>query len=562
MNSTAAAGCAEEALDDVALLDRFVRGRDPSTFAELARRHSGLVYGACLRVLGDRHDAEELAQECFFQLARKAGTIRSSLPGWLHQTATRLSLNALRARGRRRAHEAEATKVRGVEAAPADPSWREVEPLLDGAVDALPDDLREAIVLHFLQALPQSEIAARLGVHQSTVSRRLAEGLRRLGDRLRASGVAPAAVPLADLLTAYATPPEAPDLTGAAGRLALAGAAGSLGSAWFKLKAGAWLLGTSSLTIVVEIVAGGWWAILACVAWLAFLLRFRPRWFDELVSTDGKTLYHGPFAPFRRLDWTVMPDGWGLRMLLSFLVSGMFGLQAWGAYQSTPGGAPLVGVMTLYAGLSLSTGLRIAVRAIRLPRRSRRAVAAPAPDGPHVMQALGAALGATLMTACLALLLARVDEREEVAAAYLVSLGFCAAWAFVDAAAKLRRYRALRGRTGGDEAAPDLAGGASTVAAAVALAFAAWLSTASLYSAMIRRANPGYAASAQGLRMLEASSGLVPALAITILALAIVPLARARRELRPDVWRIAVGLALTLAAWDLASCLAYILGWT
>lgn len=549
---------AEEVGDD-ALLRRYVRRREPEAFAELARRHAGLVHATCLRITADRHDAEELTQECFFLLARNAAAVRTSVAGWLHQTATHRALNAVRARGRRRAHEAEAVQARRPEVPADDPTWREVEPILDEAVESLPDELREAIVLHFLRSLPQSEVAARLGVHQSTVSRRVAEGLRRLHDRLQTAGVALATVPLGDLLAAHAAP-CGPDPGGVAGRLALVGAAGSIGSAWVKFKTGVWLVGSSFLAVIVEIVAGSWWAILASALWVVFLVRFRPGWVDELAPTaDGGSMHDDPFNPLRRWNWTAMPPGWERRMILSFAIASMFGLQAWGGFHASQGGVPLVGVFALYSGLALSTGLRIVMRAAVLPRGPRKAAEGPSPDAPRVAQALGAALGATLMFVCFGRTLLRIGERWDVAAAYLGPLAFCGVWTVVDAARKLRRYRDPKREAARLEAAPNPENWSPTIAAAISLGFAAWLSTAPLFAVMIRWGNPGYAASAQGLRQFEASSGLVPALALTILSMAIVPLARARATMRPDVWGLTVALASVCAAIDLASCLAYLL---
>jgi Sigma-70 region 2 len=54
---------------DHLLLSRYTRSRDPETFLELVRRHTGLVYGTCLRITANVHDAEELTQECFFGLS-------------------------------------------------------------------------------------------------------------------------------------------------------------------------------------------------------------------------------------------------------------------------------------------------------------------------------------------------------------------------------------------------------------------------------------------------------------------------------------------------------------
>ena len=77
---------------DTILLRQYSQTQDAEAFAELVRRHVGLVYGTCLRVTGNTHDAEHASQECFLSLARNAGSIRFSVPGWLHATARNASL--------------------------------------------------------------------------------------------------------------------------------------------------------------------------------------------------------------------------------------------------------------------------------------------------------------------------------------------------------------------------------------------------------------------------------------------------------------------------------------
>ena len=59
-------------------------------------RYSGSVYAACLRILANPSEAEDVAQECFVRLAERRADIRTSLAGWLHRVATRRAVDAYR----------------------------------------------------------------------------------------------------------------------------------------------------------------------------------------------------------------------------------------------------------------------------------------------------------------------------------------------------------------------------------------------------------------------------------------------------------------------------------
>ena len=83
---------------DIALLKQYAKTKDADAFASLVDRHSGLVYRATLRVTGDAHLAEYVAQECFLELARRAHAVRESLPAWLHLRVGDRSKTALRGR--------------------------------------------------------------------------------------------------------------------------------------------------------------------------------------------------------------------------------------------------------------------------------------------------------------------------------------------------------------------------------------------------------------------------------------------------------------------------------
>lgn len=83
--------------DEKAILERIRRG-DESGFEELVKEHTGKVIGLAWRLVGNREDAEELAQEAFLRLHKSLPDFRGdSLIGtWLYRTTTRLAIDFLR----------------------------------------------------------------------------------------------------------------------------------------------------------------------------------------------------------------------------------------------------------------------------------------------------------------------------------------------------------------------------------------------------------------------------------------------------------------------------------
>ncbi|MBM3476283.1 MAG: sigma-70 family RNA polymerase sigma factor [Armatimonadetes bacterium] len=206
---------------DLELLARYVKLRDAGAFAELTSRHRDLVYGTCYRLLGDRADAEDVAQECFLHLARSGGRIKASVAGWLHRVAVRTSLAARdRDRARERA-EREAGSMRPDRA--AEPTWEEIKADVDRAIDRLPEDLREPLVLHFLQAKPQTAVAEELGLSQPAVSRRVGRAIERLRKHLGALGFGVSAAALVAFLEANTAEAAPATLVANLGRMALVG---------------------------------------------------------------------------------------------------------------------------------------------------------------------------------------------------------------------------------------------------------------------------------------------------------------------------------------------------
>ena len=73
---------------DEALLAAHLRG-DPAAFGQLVARHERRIYGLCLRILGNREDAEDATQEAFLAALRKAASFRraAAFSTWLYRIA-------------------------------------------------------------------------------------------------------------------------------------------------------------------------------------------------------------------------------------------------------------------------------------------------------------------------------------------------------------------------------------------------------------------------------------------------------------------------------------------
>lgn len=205
---------------DLALLERYSESRDAEAFSELVKRYSGMVYGTCLRVTRNPHDAEDAAQNCFVALIQRSESVKSSVAGWLHASATDQARMFLRGQSRRRAREQGAAEQMHLDTQPA---WEDVAPFVDEALVELPGDVRVPLILHYLQGRTQAEVAEELGVDQSTISRRLDRGVLDLRDRLRKAGLVTSAAVLVGLLTDNAAVAAPATLLAALGKMALAG---------------------------------------------------------------------------------------------------------------------------------------------------------------------------------------------------------------------------------------------------------------------------------------------------------------------------------------------------
>jgi DNA-directed RNA polymerase specialized sigma24 family protein len=116
-------------MDDRQLLARYVNEGSQEAFAELVGRHVNFVYSTALRQVRMRHLAEDVTQNVFINLARKAASLSDQviLAGWLHRDTRFTALDALRAEQRRQTREQEACSMNAFGPNP-DPDWEQVHP--------------------------------------------------------------------------------------------------------------------------------------------------------------------------------------------------------------------------------------------------------------------------------------------------------------------------------------------------------------------------------------------------------------------------------------------------
>jgi RNA polymerase sigma-70 factor (ECF subfamily) len=210
-------------MHDEALMIQWNRRGDSEAFRMLTQRYGRMVYATALRVLGNPADAEDVAQDCFEKLARTSNTPGGYLGPWLHRMAVNRALDRVRSDGARKRRE---TAYEGGKPSSTELDWDDIYPLVDEAIDRLPEKLRRALVAHYLEGLTHDEIAQRESVSRAAITQRIHRALTQMRTTLQRKGIAmPGVAILAGALgSRMAEAAVLPiSLTEKLGRIALAG---------------------------------------------------------------------------------------------------------------------------------------------------------------------------------------------------------------------------------------------------------------------------------------------------------------------------------------------------
>lgn len=183
-------------LSDEALIAHVAAG-DGAALEQLYSRYGRVVYGLALRILTSPEHAEDVVQETFWRVWRRAGTFQSTsgqFAPWLFGIARNLCIDELRRRQARPAPtfgEDEAIlAIPDGQPAVHDLTWEaERRRLITGALGELPPDQRQVIELAYFAGLSQREIAEQLNNPLGTVKTRVRLALQKLKGLLQHQGI-------------------------------------------------------------------------------------------------------------------------------------------------------------------------------------------------------------------------------------------------------------------------------------------------------------------------------------------------------------------------------------
>jgi len=165
---------------DDALMVRFCRG-DEAAFGVLYDRYAPQLEAFLRRLVRDQTLAEDLLQTTFLSFVRARGryVATAGLRAWIFSIAANAGRDALRRRGARReeALGADIGNVSGPAPATSDPPLARA---IEEALRQLPEDQREAVLLHKMHGLSFPEVASALGTTVGAAKVRAHRGYQRL----------------------------------------------------------------------------------------------------------------------------------------------------------------------------------------------------------------------------------------------------------------------------------------------------------------------------------------------------------------------------------------------
>jgi len=359
----------EEPYNDPSVSDEqlvaLCRGGDQAAFGVVVARYQSLICALTYSGCGDVHQSEDVAQETFLQAWKHLGDLREAgrLRAWLCGIARNLLAGEQRRRGRAAMGDDGSFDEAAVSDEPSPPdeaSRREEGALLWGALERLPAEYREPLVLFYRHEESVAAVAEALELSEDAARQRLSRGRAMLAKRLehivhqglRSTG--PTKVFTLAVLAAL------PGLAISTTAITFSATAATIGTADATAKGAA---------VAKTVAAAGW------VAWLGFFVSAFAGIFGVFYGykmTTASTATDAERRFVRRSFWKII-----ILVVASFdvLLFGVILLTAWARPTDPIWGLPI-------AGLFLLCVAWIAMRVLRYQRERRLLRAAAFSDDP------------------------------------------------------------------------------------------------------------------------------------------------------------------------------------
>jgi RNA polymerase sigma-70 factor (ECF subfamily) len=181
-------------LSGAAIIGRSEQRTTDETVETLARQHSRLVYRIAYAVLRRHHDAEDATQETFLRVLRYSSRLADvdEAKTWLARIAWRVAVDASKKKGRQQEVPLEDPEKPAAEVAspdvPADLTLHgaQLSAALERLIAALPEKLRQSLILSTIEEMSPKEVAATLGINEAAVRSRVFRARQILREKLSA----------------------------------------------------------------------------------------------------------------------------------------------------------------------------------------------------------------------------------------------------------------------------------------------------------------------------------------------------------------------------------------
>ncbi|MFH1825209.1 MAG: sigma-70 family RNA polymerase sigma factor [Candidatus Firestonebacteria bacterium] len=176
---------------DIVLVNQ-LKGGKTTAFNQIVLKYKDKVFNTAYRFLGNYQDANDLTQECFVSVHNGIKNFRgeSSLSTWIYRIAVNACKNKLKSLERRKDFKTLSLKEKILDIkdnnSPVELFERkELENKVQNAIDSLPEDWKETVILRDIEGLTYEEIAKILGCEVGTIKSRIHRARMSLRDKLK-----------------------------------------------------------------------------------------------------------------------------------------------------------------------------------------------------------------------------------------------------------------------------------------------------------------------------------------------------------------------------------------